>query len=265
MPKEICMLAHPYNPKRVIFPAYIQPKIDGIRAIWKHKEKRFVSRNNKPLIVSEIIIDYLVDAPFDIDGELIIPGKTFNEISGIVRHLDMIPEKYYVHYTMFDIICESSSFAERILALKNFQGSSKISYTSVVSTIKIEDFWVLESTHKINLQNGYEGSIIRNNTPYEFKRSYNLLKLKPTKEIICKIINRIEGTGKYEGMLGALTVETSDKKIFNVGSGFTDEERSYLWENSTRIYNTFIKVKYQDLSEYGIPRFPIFKSFKKWE
>lgn len=50
MPKQICMLAHPYDLKRVIFPAYIQPKLDGIRAIFLYKEKRFISQNNKPLI-----------------------------------------------------------------------------------------------------------------------------------------------------------------------------------------------------------------------
>ena len=88
-------------------------------------------------------------------------------------------------------------------------------------------------------------------------------KIKPTKEIICKVINLIEGTGKYEGMLGALTVETSDKKIFNVGSGFIDVLRYMIWNVKSADYiDKFVKIKYQDLSEYGILVFLFLRGLK---
>ena len=254
MSKQICMLAHLYDPKRVIFPAYIQPKLDGVRAIWLHKEKKFVSRNNKPLVLPNKLLSSTINIPYDIDGELLIPGKSFNEISGIVRHLDQIPEKLYLEYTIFDII-SNEPFLQRY---------NKIHSNSIIPTIEVDTFDQINSLHNINLLSGYEGSIIRNNAPYEFKRSFNLLKLKPTKEIECKVIGLIEGTGKYEGMLGALTVETPDKKIFNVGSGFIDMQRYMIWNvKSTDHIDKFVIIRYQDLSEYGIPRFPIFKGFKE--
>ena len=59
-----------------------------------------------------------------------------------------------------------------------------------------------------------EGSIIRNNTPYELKRSFNLLKIKPKKETICKVIGLIEGTGKYENMLRCINSCNSRVKRF---------------------------------------------------
>ena len=264
MSKHICMLAHVYDPKRVIFPAYIQPKLDGIRAIWLHKEKRFVSRNNKPLVLNSNLISEIVKFPFDIDGELIVPGKKFNEISGIVRHQDVTELKECIMYVIFDIINCSTNYLLRLESLENFKKNRSFAQINFLERHIVFNYQDIEIHHNIHLNQGYEGSIIRNNTPYEFKRSFNLLKIKPTKEIICKIIGLIEGTGKYEGMLGALTVETPDKKIFNVGSGFSDEEREFIWKNPAERYNNILlKVKYQDLSEYGIPRFPIFKGFKE--
>ena len=257
---SICMLAHPYNPKRVIFPAYIQPKLDGIRAIWLHKEKRFISRNNKPLVLPLKLSASVITSPFDLDGELVISGKSFNEISGVVRHQDMgIEEKDSLRYIIFDVIVNNMIYSGRKELVYKSRGGN---YIDIISTQIVNSEVDIQRNHQDNLDEGYEGSIIRNNTLYEFKRSYNLLKIKPTKEIICKIIGLIEGTGKYEGMLGALTVETPDKKIFNVGSGFNDEEREYIW-NIPSYNNIYVKVKYQDLSEYGIPRFPIFKGFKE--
>ena len=264
MSKHICMLAHLYDPKRVIFPAYIQPKLDGVRAIWLHKEKRFVSRNNKPLVLNSNLISELIKFPFDIDGELIVPGRTFNEISGIVRHQDVTELKECIMYVVFDIIDSSTNYLLRLESLENFKKNRSFAQIDFLKRYIVFSYQDIEMHHNMHLHQGYEGSIIRNNTPYEFKRSFNLLKIKPTKEIICKIIGLIEGTGKYEGMLGALTVETLDKKIFNVGSGFTDRERYTIWnlKREDYFYRSTL-VKYQDLSEYGIPRFPIFKGFKE--
>lgn len=265
MSKQICMLAHLYDPKRVIFPAYIQPKLDGVRAIWKHKEKVFVSRNNKLLVTSPNIISKLISCPYDLDGEFTIPNKVFNEISGVVRHLDMIPEKHDICYQVFDIIDEKLLYLERYILLNDLLVHCGQNLY-VLPALNVKNISEIEYYHSEYLRGGYEGSIIRNNTSYELKRSFNLLKLKPTKEINCTIIGLLEGTGKYEGMLGAFTVKTEEGKIFNVGSGFTDEERAYIWKNSTERYDCIqLKVKYQDLSEYGIPRFPVFKGFKEWK
>ena len=40
--------------------------------------------------------------------------------------------------------------------------------------------------------------------------------------------------------------------------------RYMIWNVKSADYiDKFVKIKYQDLSEYGIPRFPIFKGFKE--
>jgi len=54
-------------------------------------------------------------------------------------------------------------------------------------------------------------------------------------------------------MVGALEAELTNGKKFSVGSGLSDEER----QNPPKI-GTIITVKYQELTDAGIPRFPTY-------
>lgn len=64
---------------------------------------------------------------------------------------------------------------------------------------------------------------------YEIKRSKDLLKVKHTEEYTLKVTNLLEGTGKFEGMLGALVVDYNGNSL-GVGSGFTDQQRRDIWD-----------------------------------
>lgn len=73
-----------------------------------------------------------------------------------------------------------------------------------------------------------------------------LLKVKLLKEFVCKVIGVAEGTNKYEGMMGSVVVEYErDGEIYhvNVGSGFTDPDRKYYWDNPTAIINKNIEIE----------------------
>ncbi len=66
---------------------------------------------------------------------------------------------------------------------------------------------------------------------YEKKRSKELLKVKKTQEFVLKVIDVMEGTGKFEDMLGALIVDYNGVRL-GVGSGFTESQRQHIWDNS---------------------------------
>lgn len=63
---------------------------------------------------------------------------------------------------------------------------------------------------------------------YELKRSKNLLKVKHTEEHVLTVVDVLEGTGKFEDMMGALVVDYKGN-LLGVGSGFTDTERQEIW------------------------------------
>lgn len=65
---------------------------------------------------------------------------------------------------------------------------------------------------------------------YEIKRSKDLLKVKHTEEYVLPVVDILEGTGKYEKAMGALVVDYKGNRL-GVGSGFTDDQRRYIWDN----------------------------------
>lgn len=102
---------------------------------------------------------------------------------------------------------------------------------------------------------------------YECKRTTNILKVKKFQDADLKVIDIIEGTGKNQGKLGAITIQfIVDNKIYqcDCGSGFSDEERTLYWKNKELLLNKIVTIGYFEISqnsktkEYGL-RFPTWK------
>jgi DNA ligase-1 len=98
--------------------------------------------------------------------------------------------------------------------------------------------------------------------PYEFKRTNNLLKVKKFQDTELKVIGFEEGTNKLVGTLGAFICEYKDNTV-KVGSGLSDDDRAYFWNNKDKILNKYITVKYFETSrdsKTGLEslRFPIY-------
>jgi len=73
----------------------------------------------------------------------------------------------------------------------------------------------------------------------------------------CKVIGYKEGKGKFQGLMGSLICEWKGKTI-NIGSGFSKKERFYPPKIGTEV--TF---KFNGLTKYGNPRFPVFLRIRK--
>lgn len=109
-----------------------------------------------------------------------------------------------------------------------------------------------ENLHKLMekyLAMGDEGLIVR----VESKGRINWWKIVPYKYMDLKITGFKEGTGKNKGMLGSFKTSKG-----SVGTGFTDEQRAQFWERRHELLNTFIEVKYREVTDDGKLRFPSF-------
>lgn len=101
---------------------------------------------------------------------------------------------------------------------------------------------------------GFEGLMLKTwSGLYQEKRSNDWCKIKAVYTEDLPVVDVIEGTGKYLGMLGALVVKRGNVKV-EVGSGFSDAERHEFWLNPPNC----IEVKYQEALSSGSLRFPIF-------
>ena len=102
--------------------------------------------------------------------------------------------------------------------------------------------------------------------PYECKRTKNILKVKKMQSADLKIIGFEEGDGRLKDTLGKVVVSYKGNKV-GVGSGFRDDERSYIWTNQDKLMGKIIEVQYFEESknsktnEYSL-RFPVFKTIR---
>jgi DNA ligase-1 len=77
---------------------------------------------------------------------------------------------------------------------------------------------------------------------YEIKRSKSLLKVKHTEEMILTVVDLLEGTGKYEDMLGALVVDYKGAKV-GVGSGLDDSLRAAIWKHPEKYIGRKVEIE----------------------
>lgn len=89
---------------------------------------------------------------------------------------------------------------------------------------------------------GGEGVMLNSSIgKYEIKRSKELLKVKHTEERTLEVVDILEGTGKFEGMMGALVVDYNGNKL-GVGSGFTDAQRQAIWDSPDKYMGRSIEI-----------------------
>ena len=100
-----------------------------------------------------------------------------------------------------------------------------------------------------------EGIMLKDpKSAYESMRSDRLLKVKKFDDAEAIVLGHEEGTGRCEGMMGAVRVKHCVTGVlFKIGSGFTDAHRRDPPKKGKRV--TF---KHQGVTKANVPRFPIF-------
>lgn len=113
------------------------------------------------------------------------------------------------------------------------------------------------------MDQGLEGAVVKSlNMFWENKRTTQAFKIKGEEECDLLCTDWIEGDGKYQGMLGALTCVSKDGTlIVNIGTGFTDDMRKTIKRDDvlgkiiTVKYNTLIQDKKTKVKSLFLPRF----------
>lgn len=258
-----CMLASQYEQKlidKIKWPAMVQLKLDGMRfnAVVRDGQCEFKSRNGKTIDLLGHLEKQFVELANGIDtvfdGELIVKDASgvMNRQTGngilnkAVKGTITTSEASMVYATIWDHIpymyfisseCPTP-YKERFARLKE---AEKI---SIVPNFIVDNIEEAQAKFKEYYDQGEEGIILKDmNAPWENKRSKSLIKFKGELECDLKIVGVEDGTGKYEGMLGALVCESEDGVIkVNVGSGFSDEDRKKIKKQD--VVGKVVAVKY---------------------
>lgn len=271
------MLAKNYedNKDKIKFPAYIQPKLDGMRN--KTSAQGMYSRNGKNIVSAPHILNSL-QAIFKIndivfDGELYNHElkHDFNKIMSLCKKTkptqdDIKESEEFIQYYIYDII-SNDKFSDRYNTLKNIfnkflKGNDSI---QLVKTYEVNSFEEIEKYYSEFLNDGYEGAIIRMNTPYENKRTKSLLKLKPNMDNEFEIVDVIEGKGNRSGMAGNIICKLNDNETFDSSVKGDREYCKELLINKKKYIGKMATIQFQNYTPKGIPRFPYMKSIRDYE
>lgn len=288
IPEFSVMLANKYfdNPSIVGGKRFaLTTKIDGARVI-AIKEKGNVIFYSRAGQIYEGLSDLQRELEnFDLDnialdGELTICDKgdlaSKEQYKKAMKILRKGGEKHGIKMIVFDVMTASQfvnkecptkyearrNYLDSLFAAHKFQFFEKLPTLYVGSDASEIDKWL-----DYNVNHKEEGVMINFlDSPYEFKRSNALLKVKKMKDVDLPVVGFEEGINKNQGKLGALLVEY-EGNIVRVGSGFTDKMRKEIWANRDEWFGRTVVVQYFEettnkLGQKSL-RFPVFIDYRE--
>jgi len=280
------ILAHVYEPRLVSFPCYVQPKFNGVRALYQNG--MFQSRDEFPW--NSDLLDHLAKPLLELfgpdvvlDGELYRHGWPLQRINGAiaVNRRERNEDTLQIDYIIYDQVKYNVPFIERfneISELLNWHipvaglGAPRAATTLLAKSVKdVDSFYAMCVNEK------FEGIMYRlGECPYTYpkqshsplignqlsraralsdknNRTWHLLKRKDWQDGEFKITGVIEGEGKRQHMTGALQLSTHDNQTFFCGTGFTESQAEAWFQHPETIIGRFAKIQFLVYSDAGIP------------
>jgi DNA ligase-1 len=280
------MLAYKVDKKPVDWSekVYIQPKLDGVRCVIYVDDKeniRCFSRTGKEfhnlehikLSLNKFFFDY-ANVDVVLDGELYNHDlkDDFEKIISLVRKqkptdADKAEAERLIQFHCYDYI---ETVMDKPYGYRSDQLACSDMYNyciKYVETTLVNSKESAQLRHQYNLNNGYEGSILRLDKPYQQKRSYNLQKFKDFSDTEATIIGYEEGKGKREGTLGKFLMQDDDGNKFGCppGKGYNYKDLANMLNNIHDYIGKTATFTYFERTQYGSYRHPLFKTIRNYE
>lgn len=264
----------------ISYPARIEPKWDGFRciAVKSGGKVTMYARSGRVFERAKKIDAWLekhMQEGWVLDGELM--AKEWNDTASIIGSRKNHKDDDSLQFHVFDCMPleawkshdGTKPYAERLADIPVVLGA--VSETVVPAQGKtVTNETELLSYFDECIAKGYEGIMVKRlDTPYVFKRSDAVMKLKPIVSWDCVLTDVLpakEGT-KWEGMHTIIAVQVPGGSITRVGTGFSDEEREFLNKERSRLVGRACEVEGQPpLTEDGKIRFPRFLRWREeWD
>jgi DNA ligase-1 len=231
----------------------VSEKYDGVRAIWTGQE--LLTRQGNPIYAPNWFIEKLPNVW--LDGELWSKHNDFQFIQSTVSKNKPVESEWRkIHYMVFDAPDKEKTmaFEDRYKRYTQIINTLGLPYVVAIEQFSVPTNQALQQVLDDYVGKGAEGLILhRKLARFENGRTDNLLKLKPYMDAEAKVIDILNGAGKFDGMMGSIVVEMPSGIRFKIGSGFSDEER-----RSPPKVGDYVTYKYHGFTERGIPRFASF-------
>jgi DNA ligase-1 len=157
---------------------------------------------------------------------------------------------------------DGCAFTERTDAIKNAE--LKAPLISVNTTFILDANQLMEQFQE-DRTSGYEGTMARNaDSLYEYKRSYNLQKIKEFDDAEFKITGVKAGRGRM-AECAIFTCTTLKGDLFDCKMEGSLDVLKDILKNPRSVIGKMLTVRYQGLTNGNLPRFPIGVSVRDYE
>jgi DNA ligase-1 len=255
----------------------VQPKLDGLRCVV------YLDADGRPVYQSRtggifLVLGHLDAAILSIfnktpnaspilDGELYTTEIPFEELAGLIKKKTLTAEDkeriQLVQYHAYDIVLDNTEFRDRFSRLEELLAANQSGSIRLVPTEMITSVEAFKEKFGEYVEAGYEGIMLRNASGlYQANyRSNDLLKYKEFFEAEYPIVDYREATGRDTGTV-VWECETPEGRRFSVRPRGSLESRRKWFEMAKSLVGKNLTVIYQELSEMGVPRFPVGKAIR---
>lgn len=248
-------------------------KLDGSRiiAIREGNKVLFYTRQGKPMEqLIELEKDFMNLPEGVYDGELLALGEFNNaaeqyketmkrsRIKGVKTGLKMVCYDYIEDIDSFFNGIDNTPCIDRKNKLETIIKSSKddcnIEHIEYLYPLYIgKDKSMIEKYSNEAVSKGDEGIMLSiADSPYKYSRTHYLQKVKLFKTADVYVDEVLEGEGRLSGTLGKIKISyliDGEKHSCYLGSGFSDSDRSLIWDNPELIINKVVTIKFFEISE----------------
>jgi len=282
------MLAYPVSDKPIDYskPTFIQPKLDGVRCVIQAELIKIIHEDYAVLVTAysrtgkewkninhilEQLKPFFAKYPNVIlDGELYNHDlrNNFEKIISLVRKTkptdeDRLEASKLTQFHCYDTIMEHMPFDKRMDFInKSLTPSNSI---RIVDTILMPTEVQAKDCHQDNLNQGYEGSIVRTNGTYHCNRSHNLRKFKDFHDNEAMILDWVEGKGKRVGTIGKFIAQDSEGNIFGIPVMDKFEYLQGNFEEMKTWVGKLATFTYFERTKANSYRHPLFKAIRDYE
>lgn len=264
--KPLPMLANSFGKRKhkVKYPVAVQPKLDGVRMLtdgneaWSRKNKPYLDEVVAHIFPINLSMTYLDGSELGkiiLDGELMLPSKEqVNRVNSATKKYN--EDTPNLRYYVYDFIADNLSFLARKELLEDWFGDVEPTNIILVDTFIAKNEEEVMAFHKKFVEEGYEGSIIRDlDAKYAInKRVDAVLKHKDFIDEEFEIIDIIPAGGGSSADVGKFVCRANNGELFESTATGTAEFRRELLTNKQNYIGLYAVVKYRELTgPSGVP------------
>lgn len=277
------------------FPVLASPKLDGVRAVCRRNPitgaPELVSRTLKPIPNRYTQALFARADLVGLDGELCVgPANDANVMQATTSGVMSVEGEPDVVWHVFDKWNEPTEYVFRAATAMRMLRIARLQQAQWLSQRAMYSYDTLAAYEDEAVNAGYEGLIVRDPRGlYKQNRSTvkegYLLKVKRFEDSEAVVLGFVEqqrnnnevtldergytkrsthaANKSNAGVLGALQVKDIHTGVpFDIGTGFTAEQRANLWEGRRYLVGKLVKYKFFPIGVVDAPRFPTFIGFR---